>query len=93
MANSRLLVLAFFIALSFSGMDVAQGAARRLLQTTPSIFPNLPPFRGFPFPPFNGPYPEYRLPPFPAIPNVPPADGFPSFPFFSAPPALPNTSP
>ncbi|XVE66593.1 hypothetical protein DITRI_Ditri08aG0090900 [Diplodiscus trichospermus] len=85
MANSRLLVLAFFIALSFSGMDVAQGTARRLLQTTtPSIFPNLPPFPGFPFPPFNG---------FPSIPNTPSAPGFPSFPFLSVPPALPNTTP
>ena len=93
MANFRLLVLAIFIALSFSGKNVAQVEARRLLQTTPPIFPNLPPFRGFPFPPFNGPYPEYRLPPFPAISNLPPAPGFPSFPFLSTPPALPNTTP
>ncbi|XVE93193.1 hypothetical protein REPUB_Repub01dG0169100 [Reevesia pubescens] len=75
-------------------MDVAQGAARRLLQTTPPIFPNLPPFRGFPFPPFNGTYPEYRLPPIPAFPNVPAAPGFPStFPFSFVPPALPNPTP
>ncbi|XVF01520.1 hypothetical protein REPUB_Repub04eG0095900 [Reevesia pubescens] len=92
MANSRLLVLAFFVALSFSGMDVAQGAARRLLQTTPPIFPNLPPFRGFSFPPYNGPFPEYRLPPFPANANLPPAPGLPSFPFLS-PPAFPNPNP
>ncbi|MBA0619750.1 hypothetical protein Godav_005557 [Gossypium davidsonii] len=84
MANSaRLLVLPFFIALSLSCMNVAQGAgtARRLLQattTTPPIFPNLPPFRGFQFPPYSGPFPEYRLPPFPGISNVPPsAPGFP----------------
>ncbi|XP_039036836.1 prophenin and tritrpticin precursor-like [Hibiscus syriacus] len=102
MANShRLLILAIFIALSmsFSAMDVAQ--ARRLLQavttTAPPVFPNVPPgpFRGFPFPPFNGPYPEYRLPPFPGISNVPPsAPGFPgSFPIFPAPPTFPNPSP
>ncbi|XP_038995980.1 proline-rich protein 13-like [Hibiscus syriacus] len=96
MANSRsLLVSALFIALSlsFSAMDVAQ--ARRLLQTvtttTPPVFPNVPPgpFRGFPFLPFNGPYPEYRLPPFPGS-----APGFPgSFPIFPAPPTFPNPSP
>ncbi|EOX98700.1 hypothetical protein QQP08_008430 [Theobroma cacao] len=88
MANSHILVLAFFIALSFSGIDVALGA-RRLLQGTSPEFPNLPPFRGFQFPPYNGPYPEYRLPAIPG--NVPP--GFPSFPFFSPPPALPNNTP
>ncbi|XVF44835.1 hypothetical protein PTKIN_Ptkin02bG0155800 [Pterospermum kingtungense] len=94
MANYRLLVLAFFIALlSFSCMDVAQGTGRRLLQTTPSTFPNLPPFRGFSFPPYTGPYPEYRLSPFPPIQNVPFAPGFPSFPFFSVPPTLPNKTP
>lgn len=100
MANSRVLVLAFFVVLTFAGMGVGvaqAGAARRLLQTTvpqAPIFPNLPPFRGFSFPPLNGsPYPEYRMPPFPAISNVPPAPGFPSFPFFSAPPAVPNPIP
>ncbi|XVF67267.1 hypothetical protein PTKIN_Ptkin10aG0106800 [Pterospermum kingtungense] len=96
MANFRVLVLAFFVALSFSGMHVAQGAARSLLQiTTPPapMFPNFPPLRGFSFPPLNGPYPGYRLPPFPSISNVPAAPGFPSFPLFSAPPAIPNPIP
>ncbi|KAL4273208.1 hypothetical protein GQ457_13G030340 [Hibiscus cannabinus] len=99
MADSRhLLVLAFFIALS---MSFSAACGRRLLQTatttTPPIFPNVPPgpFRGFPFPPFNGPYPEYRLPPFPDIPNFPPsAPGFPgTFPIFPAPPTFPNPTP
>ncbi|TYG39469.1 hypothetical protein ES288_D12G018600v1 [Gossypium darwinii] len=98
MANSaRLLVLPFFIALSLSCMNVAQGAgtARRLLQATttnPPIFPNLPPFRGFQFPPYSGPFPEYRLPPFPGISNVPPSA--PGFPGSSAPgfPGFPGSS-
>ncbi|KAJ7946197.1 proline-rich protein 1-like [Quillaja saponaria] len=81
MASYNSFILAFFIALSFSNMDISI-AARSLLQTTQPAVPNLP-VKYLPIPT------SLPLPTLPILGNiVPPLPPIPSLPV----PALPAVS-
>ncbi|AES63507.1 hypothetical protein MtrunA17_Chr2g0279541 [Medicago truncatula] len=77
MASYNSFILAIFIAISFSNMDITL-AARNLLQTTNPTTPTLPK--------------PTLLPPLPTIPAALPKPTQPSIPQFTLPP-LPNTLP
>ncbi|KAI4299140.1 hypothetical protein L6164_032628 [Bauhinia variegata] len=80
MASTRLVLLALFIAFSFSSI-VKVHANRKLLAPSLPDLGNIPGLN-FPVPPITE-WPEYRLPPpIFRVPNIP---SFPTNPFFSPP--------
>ncbi|KAJ1396528.1 RNA-binding protein 12 [Sesbania bispinosa] len=89
MASHNCFILAFFIAISLSSMDIGL-AARHLMQTAPTLPQpqgNFPPLPTIPIPSLPT-IPQVTLPPLPAIsslPNIP--TNMPSIPFLSPPPS------